>query len=260
MSSNPRQVTTTEATQTQAEVSLSIVIPVFNEARQIRSTLGHIIEYLDNRGDSYEVLVADDGSTDGTDELVQQSYNDSSRVRVLRIPRNRGKGSAVQRGVLGATGAYVLFTDADLSAPLTEAERLLGPLRDGYDIAIGSRALKRDWIGVRQSRFRETAGKTFNGCIRAIAGLDFHDTQCGFKAFRREAAQAIFPRMTVPGFGFDVEILLIAKKFGFKTLEVPVHWNHNHASKIHPVRDGARMFVELLKIRWNDWNGKYTRG
>src|SRR5262249_47185563 len=152
MSTNPRPVTRAAA-QSEPAVSLSVVVPVYNEARQIRATLRDIVKYLDAQGESYEVLVADDGSTDGTDHLVQQFSDDPARVRLLRIPTNRGKGSAVQRGVLGAAGSYILFTDADLSAPMAEAERLLGPLREGYDVTIGSRALKREWIGVHQPRF-----------------------------------------------------------------------------------------------------------
>ena len=165
----------------------------------------------------------------------------------------------MRKGLLDSRGEYLLFTDADLSAPIAEAERLLGPLLSGYDVVIGSRGLKRDWIGVHQSFFRESAGKLFNFALRALTGLEFRDTQCGFKAFRRGAAQSIFACQSIAGFGFDVEALYLASKFGFRILEVPVHWNHDDASKVRPLRDGIGMFFDLLRIRANDWRGKYTR-
>ncbi|MBI2816150.1 MAG: glycosyltransferase family 2 protein [Acidobacteria bacterium] len=235
-------------------VFLSVVIPAYNEAQRIPSTLRQILSYVGSLHKSYEVVVVDDGSTDGTAAVVN-----SFSVRLLQNSGNCGKGAAVRNGMLNARGKYILFTDADLSAPITDAAQLLTPLADGYDVVVGSRALRRDWIGVHQSAFRESAGKIFNFFIRLLTGLTVYDTQCGFKAFRRTAAQDIFARQRIPGFGFDVESLYLARKFGFKTLEVPVHWDHNAASKVHPVRDGARMVLEVLKIKWNDYTGKYGR-
>src|SRR6266404_6036005 len=234
-----------------SEVNLSVVIPAYNEAPRIPSTLRQILDYLNASGDTYEVLVVDDGSTDGTAELVEAAARETAAVRLVRNPGNRGKGYAVRNGMLNARGEYLLFSDADLSAPIAEADRLLGPLRGGYEVVIGSRALKREWIGVHQSGLRETAGKIFNFCIRAMTGLRFSDTQCGFKAFRRQAAQIIFSKQRTHGFGFDVEVLYLARKFGLCALEVPVHWNHGGESKIHMLRDSTRMFVDILRVRWN---------
>jgi glycosyltransferase involved in cell wall biosynthesis len=180
-------------------------------------------------------------------------------VRILLNPGNRGKGYAVRNGMLNAAGEYLLFTDADLSTPIAELDRLLDPLRDGYDVAFGSRALKPEWVSPRQPPSRQIAGKIFNLFVRSLAGLDFRDTQCGFKAFRKSAGQAIFSRQTIPGFGFDVEILYLARKLGLRTIEVPVHWANDTRSKVSALRDGQRMFADLLRIRRNDWAGKYGK-
>lgn len=238
--------------------SLSLVIPVYNESSRILSTLRQVLDFLESRPESYEVIVVDDGSTDRTAERVQEFCRDKRRVRVLRYPGNRGKGFAVRTGMLNAQGEYLLLTDADLSAPLAEMDRLLEPLRSGYDVVIGSRALKPEWISIHQSRFRETAGKLFNFCLRRITGLPFRDTQCGFKAFRRQPAQRIFAAQTIPRFGFDAEVLYLARKFGYRALEVPVHWAHSEGTKVRLWRDGARMLCDLLQIRWNDWKEKYS--
>ena len=244
------------APEVAVEVFLSVVIPVYNEAARIPSALAQVLQYLESLGESYEVVIVDDGSTDETAELVEKVCRQNRSVRLLRHPTNHGKGFAVRQGILDARGQYILFTDADLSSPMTEAERLLGPLRSGYDVVFGSRALRPEWIGVHQSRFRESGGKLFNVFLRALTGLEFRDTQCGFKAFRRQAGRAIFARQRIPRFGFDVEVLYLARKFGFRALEVPVHWDHSAASKVRLLRDGARMCFDLLRIRWNDWRGR----
>ena len=238
-------------------VHLSLVIPVYNEGRRIPQTLPQILDFLNSRPQRSEALLVDDGSTDHTAELAQSLCPPGAPVRLLRHPANRGKGAAVRTGMLAAQGEYLLFSDADLSSPLSEADRLLGPLQEGYDVVIGSRALRREWITVRQSPLRETAGKIFNLLLRRITGLNFQDTQCGFKAFRRRAAQAIFSAQTIPGFGFDAEILYLAQKFGYRSLEVPVHWAHSEGTKVHMIRDSFRMFSDLVRIRWNDWRGRY---
>lgn len=240
-----------------AAVSLSVVIPAYNESFRVPSTLPQILRYLESRPETYEVVVVDDGSTDDTARLVEQVCANQPAVRLVRHWTNCGKGFAVRTGMLAAHGEYRLFSDADLSAPITETDRLLEPLREGYDIVIGSRALRREWITVHQSWFRETAGRFFNFCIRRITGLEFHDTQCGFKVFRREAAQVIFPAQKITGFGFDVEMLYLARKFGFRALEVPVHWAHSEDTKVSLWRHSLPMFWDLLRIRWNDWRGKY---
>ena len=243
-------------------ISLSVVIPVYNEAARIPATLRQVAEYLQPRAETTEILVVDDGSTDETVALIDQ-YSQGNRprgnqlVRLIRQRENRGKGFAVRTGVMSAQGELILFTDADLSAPIAEAPRLLDALRNGYDIAIGSRGLKPEWIGVHQSQFRESSGKFFNLCLRLLTGLPFRDTQCGFKAFRREAARRIFPLQTIDGFGFDAELLYIARKLGYRTLEMPVHWAHSEGTKVHMVRDGLRMASDLFTIRWNDLRGRY---
>lgn len=238
-------------------VFLSVVIPAYNEAQRIPPALDQILDYLASLNKPYEIVVVDDGSTDATVAVVNRFTQADRSIRLLKNPGNCGKGAAVRNGVLNARAEYILFTDADLSSPMAEAAQLLAPLANGWDVAIGSRALRRDWIGVHQSSFRESAGKLFNFFIRLLTGLRIHDTQCGFKAFRREAAQAIFTLQRIRGFGFDVETLYLARKLGFKTLEVPVHWNHTEASKVHPLRDGARMALDVLSIRWYDSTGKY---
>ncbi|MBI1955839.1 MAG: glycosyltransferase family 2 protein [Acidobacteria bacterium] len=237
---------------------LSVVIPVYNEASRIPSMLRQVLEYLEGRKDHYEIVVVDDGSTDETVAVVENMCREAPPVRLLRNPGNCGKGYAVRNGMVQARGEYLLFTDADLSAPIAELDRLLEPLKSGYDVVIGSRALRPEWIHPRQPPLREAAGRMFNVCVRGITSLDFQDTQCGFKAFQRQAAQAIFSCQKISGFGFDVEVLYLARKFGYRVLEVPVHWSNDARTKVHPFRDGPRMFLDLLRIRWNDWSGRYS--
>jgi glycosyltransferase involved in cell wall biosynthesis len=248
-----------EEPERRAGIFLSIVIPAYNESKRIPATLRRVLDYAASLGKSWEVLVVDDGSSDDTASLVEEMGRKVPPLRVLRNVPNAGKGAAVRKGMLAARGERLLFTDADLSAPIAEAARLFDALDAGFDVAIGSRALRREWIGVHQSTMRETAGRMFNVFIRLLTGLDYRDTQCGFKAFRREAAQAIFGTQKIDGWGFDVEVLYLARKFGFRTQEVAVHWNHAEASKINPLGDGLRMAAEVLKIRWNDWRGRYRK-
>jgi dolichyl-phosphate beta-glucosyltransferase len=243
--------------ETRAGIFLSIVIPAYNESKRIPATLRQVLDYAASLGKTWEVVVVDDGSTDDTASQVEEMGRKAPSVRVLRNMPNAGKGAAVRKGMLGARGERVLFTDADLSAPIAEAARLFEALDAGFDVAIGSRALRPEWIGVHQSGQREAAGKFFNFFTRLLTGLDYRDTQCGFKAFRREAAHTIFAAQRINGWGFDVEALYLARKFGFRTQEVAVHWNHCAASKIDPFGDGLRMAAEVLRIRWNDWRGRY---
>lgn len=198
----------------------------------------------------------DDGSTDNTAETVEALGD--TRVRLLRNPGNRGKGYSVRNGMLAATGDWRLFTDADLSAPIEELGRLFAEVkRTGASVAIGSRAIDRRLISVRQSWIRETAGRIFNIAMRAVTGLDFEDTQCGFKLFTAEAAQRIFKRQLLDGFGFDVEALYIARKLGIKVVEVPVRWAHAEGTKVG-LTAGLKAFFDPLRVRWNNLKGLYN--
>ncbi len=238
--------------------SISIVIPAYNEEKRLASTLERILSFL-ARGSwvSTEILVVDDGSSDGTAEVASRY---APNVRLLLNPGNRGKGYSVRHGMLEATGDWILFTDADLSAPIEEMDKLfaaIGSASPPARVAIGSRALDRSLIGVHQSVFRENAGRVFNLAMRLIAGLPFWDTQCGFKLFEGRAAKQIFLRQRLERFGFDAEVLFIAKKLKYRVVEVPVHWSHAEGTKVSMFRDSVGMFVDLLRVRANCWRGLY---
>ena len=238
---------------------LSIIIPAFNEERRLPKTLEHICQYLRRHHDiGAEVLLVDDGSNDDTAKVVDASKNRFPQLRLLSNGQNRGKGFSVRHGMLKARGAFALFTDADLSTPIEELEKLLAVLRDGYDVAIGSRAVDRKLIEVHQSAFREQAGIIFNGFVRHVTGLPFQDTQCGFKAFRSDKARSIFEQQRTVGFGFDLEILFLAQRQGLRIAEIPVRWAHDPATKVHMIADGMRMFLDLFAIRWNAAMGRYS--
>ena len=241
---------------------LSIVIPAYNEELRIGRTLSRIQEYFKNgprASTVLEVIVVDDGSTDGTARIAQQwaATDCEGEFRLLSNNGNRGKGYSVRRGMLEARGRIALFTDADLSAPIEESEKLFAAIAAGKDIAIGSRAIDRSLISVRQSIFRETAGIIFNGFVRLLTGLPLHDTQCGFKAFVREPCRIIFEQQRIEGFGFDPEVLFLARRHGLRTAEVPVRWAHDAATKVHVFRDSLLMFANLMWIRWNWLLGRY---
>lgn len=238
--------------------SISIIIPAYNEENRLPATLEKILNYLKTADWQFtEVIVVDDGSRDDTAGVAAKAGD--CRVRVLRNPGNRGKGYSVRHGMLEAKGDWILFSDADLSAPIEELETLRAAVKkSNAAIAIGSRALDRSLIGVHESVFRENAGKVFNLLVRAIAGLPFSDTQCGFKLFEAAAAREIAKRQQIERFGFDVEQLFIARTLGFKTIEAPVHWNHNaEGTKISMFRDSIDMFLDLGRVRWNQIQGKY---
>lgn len=245
-------------------ISLSVIIPAYNESARIGNGLEQVLTYLSRQRWASEVIVVDDGSTDATAELVRQFVRQrcdgSVPLRLLSHSQNAGKGASVRTGLLHARGAIVAFTDADVSAPITELPKLIGPIEQGIcDVVIGSRALNRQLIGHRQSRGREWAGRLFNRLVRLVTGLDIKDTQCGFKAFRRDAVLPIFQRQQISGFGFDVEILFVAKRRGLRMVELPVVWNHVEGSRVRMIRDSLKMAAELLKIRWYDLMGLYHR-
>lgn len=205
-----------------------------------------------------EVLVVDDGSRDGTASVAEQASRRWPEVKLLRNPGNHGKGYSVRHGMLEAKGEWALFSDADLSAPIEELIHLEKAVADGRAaVAIGSRALNRELIGVHQSKLRETAGRFFNLVMRVTVGLPFWDTQCGFKLFRADAAREVFKRVRMERFGFDAEALFIAKLHGFKTVEVPVRWNHAEGTKVSMLKDSIDMFLDLLRVRRNQLRGFY---
>jgi dolichyl-phosphate beta-glucosyltransferase len=239
---------------------LSIIIPAYNEEKRLPRALERIREYFSARPgglDEIEVLVVDDGSQDSTAGIAQQWAARIPGWRLVSNRENRGKGYSVRHGMLEARGRIALFTDADLSSPIEESEKLLAAISAGNDYAIGSRAVDRSLITVRQARYRELAGIIFNRFVRFFTGLPFHDTQCGFKAFVREPARVIFEQQRIEGFGFDPEILFLAKRHGLRGAEVPVRWAHDPATKVHVVRDSMGMFGDLVVIRWNSLLGRY---
>src|SRR5437660_12850188 len=235
----------------------SIVIPAYNEGQRLAASLEKIIAHASREGWSTEILVVNDGSRDATAELVRSFASQHPEVQLLENPGNRGKGYSVRHGMLKAQGELLLFTDADLSSPIAEAGKLFQAIEDGADLAMGSRWLNSALQTERQPLLRQLYGRLFNLLLRVVLGLDYRDTQCGFKAFNRAAAKAIFPLQRIERWGFDPEILFLAGKFGFRVREVPVAWAHSEGTRISPLTDGTRMFLEMLRIRWYDWTGKY---
>ena len=243
-----------------ASPELSIVIPAFNEELRLPATLERIGAYLKTCGREAEVLVVDDGSRDRTAAVAESFRGKIHTLRVVPNGINRGKGYSVRHGVQEARGQIVLFTDADLSAPIEEAGKLIEALSaQNCDVAIGSRAVDRSLITVHESPFREFAGIIFNKIVRLILWLPFVDTQCGFKAFRRERCAIIFEQQTIERFGFDPELLYLARHHGLRAVEIPVRWGHSPATKISMLRDSLQMFLDVFKIRWNSLLGRYPR-
>lgn len=239
-------------------ITYSIVIPAYNEGQRIAATLDKILSYIAQEHWRAEIIVVNDGSRDNTPEIVLGCAKQNPSVRLVENPGNRGKGYSVRHGMMEATGDMLLFSDADLSSPIYEAPKLFAAIGAGADVAIGSRWLQRELQTERQPFYRQLFGRVFNLLLRVILGLRFKDTQCGFKAFTRHASQEIFSRQQIERWGFDPELLFLAKKLGLRVAEVPVEWAHDERSKINPLKDGTRMFLEMLTIRWNDLTGKYS--
>jgi len=233
--------------------SISIIIPAYNEEERLPATLVKIRDYFQaSRWDFAEIVVVDDGSRDATVEVARKAG-----ARVLENPGNRGKGYAVKHGMLEAKGEWALYSDADLSSPIGELEKLWdAAARAGAKAAIGSRAVDRSLVGVHQPRARELMGRLFNVIMRIVTGLPFRDTQCGFKLFEARAAKEIFSRQRLDGFGFDVEVLFIARKLGCKSIEVPVRWDNVEGTKVSLLL-GGKAYLDLFRVRWNALNGKY---
>jgi dolichyl-phosphate beta-glucosyltransferase len=236
----------------------SIILPAYNEGVRIGATLDNLLAYIRQRNWDAEVIVVNDGSTDDTAKIVRERAQSNPALRLIENPGNRGKGYSVRHGMLQADGDIALFSDADLSSPIEEADKLFAAIADGADVAIGSRWLNTDLQLRPQPLYRRVFGRIFNLALRLILGLNFKDTQCGFKAFTRRAAQTIFPLQQVERWGFDPELLFIAEKLGFTVKEVPVAWSHREGTRINPLVDGMKMFGEMLVIRWNSFCGKYS--
>lgn len=238
---------------------LSIIIPAFNEEKRLRDSLAEILEKAGAVFPAIELIVVDDGSSDETAAIAEGFIKSASKPgRVIRIPENRGKGFAARKGLLAASGSLALMTDADLSTPIEELERLVALLEQrNADVVIGSRGLSASDVRVHQPWYREYGGKAFNFFVRAITSLPYRDTQCGFKLFRLSSCRGIFEQLRINRFAFDVEILFLAGKSGLKVVEEPVIWRHSEGSKVNMLPDSARTFLELLQIRWNFFRGRY---
>ena len=237
----------------------SLIFPAFNESERLAPTLDIVLSYVSQQHWKAEIIVVDDGSTDRTADIVREYARRNPNVRLVQNPGNRGKGYSVRNGMLNAHGDVLLFSDADLSSPISEAPKLLTAIENGADLAIGSRWLNSEVQTQRQSLLRQLFGRVYNLLLRVILGLHYRDTQCGFKAFTRPAARLIFSAQKIERWGFDPELLFLAHLYKLRVAEVPVAWAHAGDSKIHPVKDGIKMFGELLSIRWNGISGKYAK-
>jgi glycosyltransferase involved in cell wall biosynthesis len=256
-------------TQLLSEPYLSIVIPSYNEERRLPGTLSKVIAYLQTKGCRAEILVVDDGSSDRTAAVVEELSAANPLFHLIRNEHG-GKACAVRTGMLAAAGQFVLFSDADGATPIEEADKLLPRLEEGYDVAIASRE-GQDARRFDEPWHRHFMGRVFNLMVQLLALPGIHDTQCGFKAFRREAARDLFGNMQLYGegasrpvkgallTGFDVEILFLARKRGYRIVEVPVHWSYGAESKVHPLKDSWRNLRDVLLVRWNDLRGRYRR-
>lgn len=235
---------------------LSVVIPAYNEELRIFPTLRRLYEYLRENFRDFEIIVIDDGSKDGTSAMVGEIS--LSNVSLIRHPFNRGKGAAVRDGILSSKGSLILISDADMSTPIEEIEKLILFIDKGFDIVVGSRGLKKSEITVRQPWYRETMGKIFNIFVRALLIRGIKDTQCGFKLFKADTAKKIFGKCRIKGFSFDVEALFLARKMGYKIKEVPIRWLNSPDSRVRIIEEPAKMFADLLRIRLNSIMGRYS--
>lgn len=233
-----------------SSVYLSMVVPIYNEESRLLAPLPLVVQYLQSTFEKWELLLIDDGSTDGTPDKLLEAEKLSPAIKILRNLKNHGKGAAVRQGFQQAAGDVLIFSDADFSTPPEECTKLLETLATGFDVAIGSRGLNESNVEVHQSWPRETMGKIFNVLIRSLLPLEFKDTQCGFKMFRKEAVELILPRMSISGFAFDVEVLMIAQLHQLRIAEIPVTWRNVRESKVHPIINSLEMLRDLLQIRY----------
>ncbi|HSI72821.1 MAG TPA: dolichyl-phosphate beta-glucosyltransferase [Fimbriimonas sp.] len=228
---------------------LSVVVPAYDEEARLLPTLRGLHEYYSAKDYTYDVLIVNDGSKDRTGAIVEEFARVHPSFRLLEYGANRGKGHAVKVGILASRGELILFCDADMATPQEETEKLLAHMREGADVAIGSRPLRESSLEIRQPLYREMLGRLFNKIVQVIGIRGIDDTQCGFKMFRREVGHEIFRRCKVNRFGFDFEALMIARDLGYRIDEVPIRWRHQEGSKVSLLRDGPRMLWDLLKLR-----------
>lgn len=239
-------------------VDLSIVIPAYNEERRLPDTLESVIKYLQQQSYTYEVIVVDGGSADRTSQVVKDFQKDQPRLRLIRLPKNKGKGFHVRTGILDSRGRFVIFTDADLSTPIKEVEKFWPLFEEGYDVVIGSRRHADSKIVEPQSCLRRIMGRTYNRLNRWLGIKDVEDVPCGFKGFRKEAAKQIFQAARLNGFSFDAEVLYLAqRRYHLRWKQVPIEWKHSSGSKVHILRDPAAMILDLIKIKLYDLRGLY---
>lgn len=238
---------------------ITVVIPAYNEETRLNATLPHLWKALSNRFRDFEIIVVDDGSTDATADVVEMFSEKHAETRLIRYDKNYGKGYAVRTGVLAAKGGYILFSDADMSTPIREVRKLIRALKSGFDIAIGSRAQEKSKILEYQPLYRMFMGKIFNRIVRILTVDGFNDTQCGFKCFKYDVAQEIFKGCRIDGFGFDVEVLFVAKRKGFKIKEIGVIWRNSAMSKVHPIFHSLQMLKEIFAIRMYGFLGYYDQ-
>ncbi|HEX6502480.1 MAG TPA: dolichyl-phosphate beta-glucosyltransferase [Terriglobales bacterium] len=237
----------------------SIIIPAYNEARRIEPALRKVLAYVADQRLDAEIIIVNDGSRDNTAEIVRRYAQQNPVLRLVENPGNRGKGFSVRNGMLQARGEVMLFSDADLSAPIEESAQLFEAIAGGADVAIGSRWLRPELQTQPQSLHRQLFGRVFNLALRLLLGLQFKDTQCGFKAFNRRAVDIIFPIQKIERWGFDPEVIFLAERNNLRVVEIPVRWAHEAGGSIHPLRDGLRMLLEVVKVRWYWITGKYAQ-
>ena len=232
------------------DIYLSIIIPTYNEEKRISATLSRIQFFLRSKTYDYEIIVVDDGSSDNTVSIIEKDFlTEDGKIRIVKNGSNKGKGFSVKNGILGSSGKYVLFSDADLSAPIEEVDRLLKYINKDYDICIGSRSLKGSNVEIHQPWYREGMGKVFNFMVKLLLFKDFNDTQCGFKLFKGDIARKLADLMKIDGFCFDVEIIYLAKRMGYRIVEVGVSWKNSPESRVKLINSSLDMFRDLFKIK-----------